>query len=148
MKKILSFLIILIPWFLSSIVSPFNKEFYQTLNLPIYTPNQYVFIFTWIILYILISISIYFTIKDKNINRNYFLPLILTYIFNQLYSIVFFYYNNLFLSAVVTILGFISSVSLIYETYKINKKYAYYLIPFVLWNLFASILITNILFIN
>ena len=148
MKKILGFLIILFLWFISSIIAPFNKSFYNSLNLPIYTPNKIVFIIVWPILYILLSISIYNTIKNEIINRNYTLSLVLTYIFNQLYSIVFFYYNNLILSTIVTLCGLVSSIYFFNETYKLNKKNAYFIIPFILWNIFASILIINTLIIN
>ena len=56
MKKIIVFILCLIPWFIASLV-PFNKEFYDSLILPFFTPPNIFYVIAWTITYILIAIS-------------------------------------------------------------------------------------------
>ena len=68
--KFLIYFIILIPWFISSLLFPFNAEFYQTLNLPFFNPPGLVFAIVWPILYALIALSFYLILKKNEINKN------------------------------------------------------------------------------
>ena len=56
-KKIICFLMLLIPWFVSSILFPFDAGFYNSLYLPKITPPKFVFVIIWPILFILITIT-------------------------------------------------------------------------------------------
>ena len=66
MKKIIKFLVILLPWFLSSIIFKVDSNFYETIKKPFFAPPGFIFIIIWPILYILIAISIY-----NNKNKSY-----------------------------------------------------------------------------
>ena len=96
MKKVFKFILFLLPWFLSTIIFPFDKNYYNTLNLPFFTIPRFVFPIAWTILYILIAYSIFkisevYSFKDtKNYNR----ALIINYIFNQLFMFFFFTIKN------------------------------------------------------
>lgn len=150
MKKILKFIIILFPWFLSGFVFKINSNFYTNLNLPKFAPPTYFFGIVWTILYILISTSIfmvYNTVYYKYI-KNYTKVLIYNYIFNQLYIFFFFTLKNIFLGFVDIVLTFITSLFLYYETKEINQKASIFLIPYVLFTLFALILNLTIYFMN
>lgn len=150
MKKILKFIIILFPWFLSGFVFKINSNFYTNLNLPKFAPPTYFFGIIWTILYILISTSIfmvYNTVYYKYI-KNYTKVLIYNYIFNQLYIFFFFTLKNIFLGFVDIVLTFITSLFLYYETKEINQKASIFLIPYVLFTLFALILNLTIYFMN
>ena len=58
MKKILLFIGLLIPWFLSYLL-PVDYNYYKTLNLPFFAPPNIFYIIAWTITYICIAISIY-----------------------------------------------------------------------------------------
>ena len=142
------YLIILIPWFISSLLFPFNASFYQTLKLPFFNPPGIVFAIVWPILYILIALSFYLLLKKELINRNYLFAYLLNFILNQSFSLFFFYLNNLTLTLYDTILLFFSTIYLLWETKKLSKTSFYLLIPYMLWIIFATILYTTIYFIN
>lgn len=147
--KIILFLLIYISWYFSSIFIS-DISIYNEIQLPFFAPNPTLFGIVWPILYFLITISIIVVILnkgDKNI-KPYFLSLIINYIFNQLFPIVFFNLENLFLSFVVSLFTFISSIYLLDESYKIKKEASMLLLPYTIWTLFATILSLTIYIIN
>ena len=145
-KKIKKFLIYLLPWFISAILFRSNTSYYNSLNLPIIAPPPILFALIWPILYLLIAYSIYNTYEDST--NTYKKTLLINYISNQLFSFFFFTIKTNFLSLIDTIIVLISSIYLLKETNNINKKYSKYLIPYIIWNIFATILILTILVMN
>lgn len=150
MKKIITFILITIPWFISVLFIKSDPRFYQSLNLPPFAPPSIVFGIVWTVLYLLISYSIFLIIKDfkKESLKDYFLYLIINYVSNQLFTFFFFNLQNIFLAFVDTIVVLLSSLFLYYETKSLNDKSSKFLIPYVIWNLFATILIMSIYFMN
>ena len=142
LKGILSFLLILLSWFIGS--------FYENLTLPSFALPGYLISYIWIIIYILITISIYTTTNKENIfkNKDYFYVLLTNYLANQSFPLVFFYLMSPFLGFVMTTIVFISSIYLFVETYKINKKGSYFLIPYIIYNLYAFILSLTVYIMN
>lgn len=148
MKAILKFIIILLPWFLSAL-TPIDKSYYNSLDLPWFTPPQMAYGIIWTILYILISISIYQIIKNKkDIPSSYKYTLLINYIANQSFQPLFFLLKSPFLGFVSCIITFISSLFLYKETKELNDTSAKYLIPYILFSLFASILSLTIYLLN
>ena len=149
MRKIFLFIIALIPWFISGIFMNDNS-FYQTLNLPFFALPGGAYGIIWTILYILIAISIYKIYTNFNFKKikEYNIALLLNYIFNQLYTFLLFGLENLFLALIDSILILISAINLYYETKKLDEKAAKFLIPYVLFNIFAFILSITIYFMN
>ena len=145
---ILIYIVSLIPWFISSILFPFNQNFYQTLNLPVFNPPGIVFAIIWPILYILIALSFFLILKNKEVTKSYMFAYLVNYILNQSFSLFFFYLNNLTLTLYNTILLFLSTIYLLIETKKVNKTSFYLLIPYLIWIIFATILYGTIYFIN
>ncbi len=145
---ILTFLSILVPWFLSSIVFPFNPEFYNNLNLPNFTPPNIIFAIVWSIVYILIALSIYLILKQNKGNKSYLFSILTNYIFNQSFSLFFFYFQNLTLTLYTIFLLLASTIYFIKETKKISNTSFYLLIFYLLWVIFATILFTTIYFTN
>lgn len=145
-KKILTFLLYLLPWFISAIIFPTDKVYYASLTKPFFAPPPIVFGIVWPILYLLITISIYKVINKSN--NNYKITLIINYISNQLFSLFFFTLKNPALALIDTIVILISSIYLYRETKKINNNAGILLIPYILWNTFASILISSIFIMN
>lgn len=150
MKAFFKFIIILLPWFLSSLI-PIDKEFYNSLTLPFFTLPQMAYGIIWPIIYICISISIYQilnTYKIKDIPKSYKYTLLLNYIANQSFQPLFFLLKSPFLGFVSCILTFITSLFLYKETKDLKEKSAKYLIPYILFSLFAIILSLSIYLLN
>lgn len=148
--KIITFLLCLLPWFLSSLV-PFNAEFYNSLTLPFFTPPNSFFGIAWTTTYICIAISIYQVMTSNNIKNipvSYKKTLLINYLFNQSFQFVFFLLQNTFLGFVSCIGTFISCLFLYEETSNINESSTKYLNPYVLLSLFATILSLTIYILN
>ena len=150
MKKIIVFILCLIPWFIASLV-PFNKEFYDSLILPFFTPPNIFYVIAWTITYILIAISIYLIIENntwKKVQKSYKISLLTNYLFNQSFQFVFFLFENTFLGFISCLGTFISSLFLYEETTNENEASAKYLNFYVLLSLLATILSATIYIIN
>lgn len=145
-KKIICFLMLLIPWFVSSILFPFDAGFYNSLYLPKITPPKFVFVIIWPILFILITITLYRILKKDSLNNDYLYILIMNFIGVETYNL-FFYMNNLFLSLVSTVVTLVTSIFLTIETRKLDNSWGL-LIPYNIWCLYAFILITSIYLTN
>lgn len=145
MKKILKFIGILLPWFLGGIIFKNDQLFYKTLEKPFFAPPGWLFAIIWPILYILISISIY---KINTKSKNYLKALIINYFSNQIFNFFFFTIKSPFLALIDTIIVLISSMYLYLETKKENQKTSLFLIPYIIWNIFATILIISVYLMN
>lgn len=120
------------------------------LNLPIFTLNNKIISIMWFIIYILITISIIFVYKKTNIfkNNDYLYILLTNYLSNQLFMYFFFKLMSPFLGFAVTTTTFLSSIFLYLETKKISLKASYFLIPYMLYGLYAFILMSTVYFMN
>ena len=145
-KKFLVYLLFLLPWFISNLIFKVDTAYYQSLDRPWFAPPPIIFGIVWPILYALIAYSVYKT--WSNSNSNYKIYLVINYIANQLYTLFFFVLKNNFLSLVDTIIILISSLYLYLETKNLNKDKAKYLIPYIIWNIFALILVFTIFITN
>ena len=139
-KLVFSLFLTLGAGILSSVFTGDVQSVYQTLNKPFYLPPQ-LFPIVWTILYILMGISFYLFWnaeggdKEKGY-RYFFIQLFL----NFFWTIIFFGFRR-FGFAVIWILLMIVFICLtILEFYKVDKKAAYLLIPYLLWTLFATYL--------
>jgi len=150
MKKVLKFLIILVPWFIGGLIFRSDTIFYKSLNKPFFAPPSILFPIVWTILYVLIAISIYLILKNNKLKEipNYTKALIINYFSNQIFSFLFFTIKSPFLALIDTFFVLISSLFLYYESKELNKTSSKLLIPYIIWNLFATILIIFIFFMN
>ncbi len=150
MKKIITFLAILFPWFLGGLLFSRNTSFYQSLQLPFFAPPGFLFPIIWTILYILIAISIYkaYQIYHFGTLKSYNKSLLCNYILNQLFPFFFFTLENIFLGFVDSVATLITSLFVYYETKEIDKKASKFLLPYIYWCLFACILCITIYFMN
>lgn len=147
---------ILLPLIIGTLIgrlNNYNKEEYNKLKKPNFQPPSYVFGIVWPILYLLIGISYYYVLKDKNYIY-YVIPLI-GLGFNFSYTPIFFgskKYDSkkIYLSFIIVILTLIFGILTLIEFYYIekNKYYSYLLIPYILWLSFASILSYKIYDLN
>ena len=150
MKKIFKFLLIALPWFIGGLLFRSDTIFYKGLNKPVFAPPSIVFPIVWTILYILIAISIYLIYNDNSYKDtpSYNKALLINYFSNQIFSFLFFTIKSPFLALIDTVIVLISSLFLYYESKELNKTSAKLLIPYIIWNIFATILILFIFFMN
>lgn len=148
--KVLTFILVLIPWFLSGILFSSNVDYYLSIHKPSFAPSPSFFFPVWTILYILISISVTILFSNNYIKyeKEYQKSFICNYLFNQLYLFFFFTLKSPFLGFVDCVFILLTSLFLYYETKELNKKAAYFLIPYTLFNVYAVILSLSIYFMN
>ena len=150
LKKFFTFIICLFPWFIASIV-PVDYSYYKEINLPFFAPPNIFYGIAWTIVYILIAISITSVLhsyKFKELPLSYKITLLINYLFNQSYTLVFFGLKNNFLGFVSCLGTLISCLFLYNETHNLKEKSAKYLIPYILLAIFAVILSFTIYVIN
>lgn len=149
-KKIFLFICCCLPWFLNNII-PVDYKYYNTINKPFFAPPQIFYPIAWTIIYILITITIYNVVlsyKFKNLPRNYKITLIINYIFNQSYTLVFFGLKNNFLGFISCLGTFITSLFLFEESSLLNSKISKLLHPYIILSLFATLLSLSIYLLN
>lgn len=142
MKRIILFLLFLIPWYGSTLLLQGNFSYYREIELPSFAPPQIVFPIIWGIVYIGIAITLYHIHHNFNLcqNKQYSKIVLFNYILNQFYPFLFFQFHNLFLSFICCVAINISTIIFYYETKDMNKKTALFLLPYLLWATFATIL--------
>lgn len=118
-------------------------SYIQTLNRNIKVPSL-VFPLAWSILYLVIGIWYYFYQK-KATDKNKFLYYILL-ILNYLFTPLLFYFNQIALSLILVFLLIVGNSYLFYDFLQKDKK-SYILTPYLIWLIFAQILMID-LFIN
>ena len=150
LKKIIGFILLLLPWFLAAIF-PVDYKYYESLNLPFFAPPNWFYGVAWTTVYILITITVYSIItnyKWNDIPNSYKVTLLINYLFNQSYTLVGFGIKNNFLGFVSCLGTFISCLFLVVETKELKEKSTKFLIPYVLLSLFATILSFTIFVMN
>lgn len=138
-KKVVRFLIYLLPWFISSIIFRSDTSFYDSIKKPFFAPPGIVFPIVWTILYILIAIGLY---NNKNKSIEYYKSLIINYFSNQIFIFLFFTIKSPFIAFIDTLVVLISSLFLYNET---KSKW---FIPYIIWNIFATILSLSVYLLN
>lgn len=149
---IFAILVSLTPGIIGSLFTVKSIEsWYIYLNKPSFNPPNWLFSPVWTTLYILIGISLFLILKNKDRSIRYKNALILFsfhLVLNASWSIIFFEIRSLLLAFINIILLCIVVLFCIINFYKIDKKAAYLLIPYLLWISFASYLNLAILLLN
>ncbi len=150
LKDIILFIVILFLWLLSGLIFRFNPEFYSLLELPSFALSGKYISIIWFIIYILNTISIIIVSKKVNIfkSNDYLYILFTNYISNELFMYFFFYLMSPFLGFAITTVTFLSAIFLYIETKKISKTASYFLIPYIIYGLYAFILMSSVYFMN
>jgi len=118
-----------------------NSEWYESIK-PSITPPSFVFPIVWNILFFMIGLSLYFVWINSNKKEKKKILLVfgINFILNILWSVFYFGMQNPLLAFYSIILLIFSIASMIYVTNKINKLSSYFLVPYFLWVVFASVL--------
>lgn len=147
-KFILSFALLAVTAAVSSYFSYQGvNTFYPNLNMPAFTPPNFVFSIVWPILYALMIVSFYLILGEEN-NRsavNVFLGQLVLHI---LWTYVFFARGYFTLGLIVLILLILNVFWMIKKFYTLNHTASYLQYPYLIWLLFASYLNTGIIYFN
>ena len=149
-KKIFIYLLCLLPWFINNLI-PVDYQYFKEIKTPFFTPPTQFYPIAWTIVYILIAITVYSIINNyklKELPNTYKYSLIINYLFNQSYTIVFFGLKNNFLGIISCLVTFLSALFLQEETSLMNNKVSKLLYPYILLSLFATILSISIYLLN
>ena len=114
-------------------------EWYHSLNQPPFSPPDWLFAPVWSILYILMFVSLIMILKDGNIKEKS-APLTLfglQLVFNLLWTPTFFVNKNISGALIVSVLLVILVYQTIRNFYPYSKTAAMFLIPYLLWTMFA-----------
>lgn len=138
--------------FLSGLLSGNQREFFNSLIKPPFSPPGILFPIVWTILYALMGVSLYFVITSK---RGSYTDLksAITYFALQLavnfsWSVVFFRFQSLIGGLVVILLLDLLVLITMVKFKKINKLSFLLLIPYLVWILFATYLNFGFVFLN
>jgi len=116
------------------------EEFNRTIVVP-----PILFPIVWSILYILIGIWYYFFGMEASTKQK-----ILYYVLlgiNLLFTPVLFYFKNIVLSLVITVVLLLGNIYLFIYSIRLDKK-GYVLLPYLIWLLFANVLMVDLLINN
>jgi tryptophan-rich sensory protein len=140
---LLSFAFVIVAAFLGSLFtsSEVNSAWYQSIK-PSITPPNFVFPIAWTTLFILIALSMFFSLSKskKEDKRKIYTIFTINLILNVLWSVLFFGMHNPSTAFLCLIALWYSIFMMIVALLKINKPAAYMLIPYYLWVTFAGIL--------
>ena len=143
-KLIASILICLMAGFIGSFfTSPAIPNWYQGIEKPSFNPPSWVFAPVWTSLYILMGIALYLIwVKglEKKENKIAIGVFGIQLVLNSLWSILFFGLQNPFFAFIEIIILWTAILASILLFYRIDKRAAYLLIPYILWVSFASFL--------
>lgn len=118
-------------------------SWYSGVNKPSFNPPNWIFGPVWISLYTLMGIASYLVWQKRGENPLAKTALIIFFVhlvFNALWSIIFFGLHSPMWAFFEIIILWIMILVLIALFYKIDKRAAYLLVPYILWVSFASVL--------
>ncbi len=157
MQKILRIAVVLITClvvgYLSGMVTKDSiTTWYPTLVKPSFNPPNWIFAPVWTILYIMMGVAggmVWNRMEqDAEIVKKAFMFFIIQLALNAIWSLLFFYLHNPFLSLIEIVLLWL----LIFETYtqfkKIDKVAGMLLVPYLAWVSFAMVLNGSIWWLN
>jgi translocator protein len=140
---LLSLIMVYLIAFLGSLFTSGNTSsaWYDSIR-PEITPPNFIFPIVWNILFFLIGISLYLVIVSQKtkFKKKAYIFFSANLILNVLWSVFYFGLKNLELAFVEIIFLGISIIGMIYYSYKIDKKAAWLLFPYLLWVGFAAVL--------
>lgn len=118
------------------------KSRWYNIVMPSIAPQRYIFPIVWNILFFLIFISLYinWTKANKKQKDNIILVYTANFSFNILWTFFYFWLINSLIAFFDMMALLVSIIAMIDVSYRIDKKAAYLLIPYLLWAGFATIL--------
>lgn len=124
---------------------------YNNLKKPIFTPPAIIFPIVWTILYIFIGIAayrIYMNNKSGKDDKGAYFYYLIQLSINFLWSIIFFNFRLYGISFILIIILFILIIITTIKFLKVDKMAGLFMIPYILWVMFASVLTFFIWMLN
>ena len=158
MKKFLKFILAIIISFIPGIIggffspmSPGANEWYNGLNQSVLTPNGWVFMWAWLILYALLGIALFLIMNNEKTRQSKtkaYVLFVVQLILNGLWTYLFFGLN-LVAPALLTVAALIVvSIWMMIAFRPISKAASNLVWPYIIWLCFAMYLNGTILFLN
>ncbi|MDE7162167.1 MAG: tryptophan-rich sensory protein [Anaeroplasmataceae bacterium] len=148
LKTILVFVVCMLLYFIPALLFKSDPAFYKALPKPAYAPPAVLFGIAWPILYALFSLYLAIHIVNKSLSKELLIYFVINYIISFFFNKVFFIDKNLFLSFAVTFCSFITGLFIFITTFKKSKKEFLWFLPYLLWTLYATVLMVHIYLIN
>ena len=140
-ELVISILIPLLVGVFSSLLSMGGMKEFNELVKPALAPPGFLFPIVWTILYILMGYSSYLIYKSNDYHTEFCLRIYIISLFiNFLWSPLFFGLGLRLFSLIWIILLDFVVLYMVLCFYKVNKKAAYFQIPYLVWCLFATYL--------
>jgi len=128
-----------------------GRSWYQTINLPDWTPSNSVMVLAWTVIFILTSLSI-LIIWNKYSSEKKFGLVISLFILNAVlivgWNILFFSHQMMSLAFFQAILLIMNLVLLVVLIWRFSPLAAYLLFPYSAWVVFSTILTLNVWILN
>lgn len=128
-----------------------GRAWYQTINLPDWTPSDSLMVLAWTIIFVLSSLSL-LIIWNKHSSEKNFGVVITMFVLNALlivgWNILFFSHQQLGLAFFMAVLLIANLILLIYFIRRISPLAAYLLVPYSLYLLFSTLLTFNVWMMN
>ncbi|MCJ2147172.1 tryptophan-rich sensory protein [Bacillus sp. B19-2] len=154
-KKLVTAVIVFIATYalfsLAGVLFPVDREWYESLNKPDWTPSGRLIGTIWSVLFAFISLAaalVYAAYDLRKAAAPFWIMLIINYMFNQAFSYFQFTEKNVLAAAADSFLVAMSALALAIIARRIHKTAAFLLVPYVLWSFFATYLAFTIYGMN
>jgi tryptophan-rich sensory protein len=152
-NKISSFVVLAIVTysasFIGGIVTYSSKEpWYSSLVKSNLNPPDWVFAPVWTTLYLFMTVAIWLAWHKNRRNVNLIYYYLIHLLFNTTWSIVFFFFHNIFLALINLIILILFIIFLMFQYKKISQLSYYLMIPYLLWCCYALILNLSLFVLN
>ena len=152
-NKFLSFVIFFVITYSASFIGgfvtlSFKEPWYSELIKSNYNPPDWVFAPVWTILYLMMTLAIWFFWHSKNRDIKTIYVYLIHIALNTTWSIVFFGLHQILLALLVLLLLIFFIIYLILRYKRVNLVSYYLMIPYLLWTIYALFLNFNLLILN
>ena len=152
-NKFISFILFFIITYSASFIGgmatiSFKEPWYSELIKSNYNPPDWIFAPVWTILYLMMTLAIWFFWHSKNRDMNTIYIYFIHIVFNTTWSIVFFGLHQILFALIVLLVLIFLIIILIIRFKRVNLVSYYLMIPYLLWTLYALFLNFNLLILN
>ena len=158
MKKFLKFVLAIVISFIPGIVggffspmSPGANVWYNSLNQSVLTPNGWVFVWAWLILYTLLGIALFLIMnneKTRHSKTKAYVLFVIQMALNALWSFLFFGLHMVGVALLCLVVLLVISIWMMYAFRPISRGAFYLVWPYIAWLCFALYLNGTIVLLN
>ncbi|WP_289137712.1 TspO/MBR family protein [uncultured Brevibacillus sp.] len=144
----LLFLVVVALYSLAGFAFPGGGAWYESLTKPDGTPSTSLLAVIWFVLHLLIAFSVVMLVRAGQMNQELLLLFGINWFFNQLFPLLLFGLQQLFLATMDMVFVTYSTWVLIRASRSHNKIASSLLIPYLQWSAFAICLAVGFCWIN